>query len=189
MDHPSVASREPLWPGAPVCAEILDRPVVALAPHEVFVFGSNSTGFHGAGSAGLACRGDAANTWRRDAWFQAAMRSAPGASARRGRWAVFGVARGPQEGTSGRSYAIQTITHPGRRRSTSRREIYRQLVALVSAARANPDDVYVITPLGEGYSGYSRAEMSEVWREVHGRYGIPDSFRFVRVAGRGAALT
>jgi hypothetical protein len=36
----------------------------SLKPNEVFVFGSNSTGFHGA--AGLACWGDSRNTWRND---------------------------------------------------------------------------------------------------------------------------
>jgi hypothetical protein len=36
---------------------------------EVLVFGSNRSGFHGAGSAGLAFRGDSRNTWRSDPFF------------------------------------------------------------------------------------------------------------------------
>ena len=105
---------EPLWPGAPVMAQLLHAPTTTLAPNEIFVFGSNRDGFHGAGGAGLACRGDAANTWRRDDWFKRAMVAPPGDPARVGRWAVFGVARGFQVGRSGRSYAVQTIERPGR---------------------------------------------------------------------------
>lgn len=149
MPASSIAT-EPLWPGAPVMAQLLRAPTTTLAPNEIFVFGSNRDGFHGAGGAGLACRGDAANTWRRDAWFKRAMEARPGDDARIGRWAVFGVARGFQVGRSGRSYAIQTIERPGAHRSTSRREIYRQLVAF---ARTRPSDSFVVTPLGERYSG------------------------------------
>jgi hypothetical protein len=61
----------PLWRGAHVEAEILDAPVASLEADEVFVFGSNRDGFHGAGSAGLACRGDASNSWRSDERFRA----------------------------------------------------------------------------------------------------------------------
>src|SRR5215207_2445888 len=141
---------EPLWPGAPVMAELLRALRTILAPNEVFVFGSNRDGFHGAGGAGLACRGDAANTWRQDPWFKRAKDARTGDAARIGRWAVFGVAKGFQIGRCGRSYAVQTIERPGARRSTSRREIYRQLVELVAFARTRPDDSFLVTPLGEG---------------------------------------
>jgi hypothetical protein len=180
---------ESLWPGSPVHVEILDAPVTDLGRDEVFVFGSNATGFHGAGSAGQACRGEAANTWRRDAWFQRARAAQPGADARVGTWAVFGVARGYQEGRSGSSYAIQTIERPGARRSTTRRVIYRQLMDLVAYAAGHPERTFIVTPLGEGYSGYTREEMGVVWRELHGRHGIPSNLRFVRVVGGGYDAT
>jgi hypothetical protein len=164
-------------------AQLLRAPTTTLAPNEIFVFGSNRDGFHGAGGAGLACRGDAANTW-----FKRAMAARPGDDARIGRWAVFGVARGFQVGRCGRSYAVQTIERPGAHRSTSRREIYRQLVELVAFARTRPGDSFVVTPLGERYSGYSREEMGIVWRELHRRHGLPPNLRFVRLRG-GAGLT
>jgi hypothetical protein len=176
-----------LWPGSPIVVEVLSLAIDLLLPHEVFVFGSNGDGFHGAGAAGLACRGDAANTWRQDEWFNKAMEAPMGDPARVGRWAVFGVARGFQMGRSGCSYAVQTIDRPRRRRSTSRREIYHQLVELVSFARSRPDLSFVVTPLGEGYSGYSREEMAVVWRELHARVGIPDTFRFIRLGSRAQA--
>ena len=173
--------KTPLWPDAPIDVEWLSAPLQSLAPDEVFVFGSNATGFHGAGAAGLACRGDAANTWRRDPWFQLAMNAAAGAQERVGQWAIFGVSRGYQAGVRGRSYAIETIARPGARRSTSLREIYSQLVELVTFARSRPGDTFLITDLGEGYAGYTREEMGVVWRELHARVGIPPSFRFIRL--------
>jgi hypothetical protein len=187
MPEPRVLDRIPLWRGAAMFADVLEGPLTVLAPDEVFVFGSNSTGFHGAGAAGLACRGTALNTWRRDPWFLHAKAAPAGSPARVGVWATFGVARGLQSGTRGRSYAVQTIVHPGRHRSTTRREIYHQLVALSRLARACPDQRFVVTPLAEGYSGYSRDEMGEVWRELHSRHGIPATFRFIRLGREGSA--
>lgn len=137
--------------------------VTTLQPDEVFVFGSNATGFHGAGAAGLACRGDARNTWRQDAWFQAALRTPPGSPERVGKWAILGQARGWQQGSEGMSYAVQTIERPGQRRSTSRRFIYAQLLDLWRHIADHPEWTYLLTPLGEGYSGYSHAEMQQVW--------------------------
>ncbi|HEU0298854.1 MAG TPA: hypothetical protein VFR37_05350 [Longimicrobium sp.] len=169
---------------------MLDAPITTLEPDEVFVFGSNRDGFHGAGGAGLACRGNAGPDWRSDAQF-CAMKDAPvGDPARVGRWAVYGVGRGHQVGLEGQSYAIQTIEWPGRRCSTSRRAIYHQLAELVAFARANPHLRFIVTNLGEGLSGYKWAEMAVVWRELDARCGgLPASFRFVRVAARNGGLT
>ena len=69
-----------------------------LASNQVFVFGSNATGFHGAGAAGLGLRGDHRNNWKKDETFRLAMRSPEGSPHRVGKWAVFGVARGFQQG-------------------------------------------------------------------------------------------
>lgn len=155
---------------------------VELGPDEVLVFGSNATGFHGAGGAGLACRGDARNTWRQDKWFQAAMKAPEGSPDRVGKYAVYGVARGFQVGREGKSYAVQTIERPGRRRSTSRREIYHQLVELWTFAEAHPEWTFLVTPLGEGYAGYTSEEMQEVWDFLQQKHGTPANVKFV---GRG----
>jgi len=65
-----------------------------LESWQIFVFGTNSSGFHGAGAAGIAFRSESRNTWRTDPWFQMAMTSPVGSQERVGRWAVFGVSRG-----------------------------------------------------------------------------------------------
>ncbi|HEX8693672.1 MAG TPA: hypothetical protein VF746_14715 [Longimicrobium sp.] len=188
--QPAIVRREPLWPGADVSVDVLSAPVTTLAPDEVFVFGSNASGFHGAGSAGLACRGVAANTWRGDPWFLRARASAPGSPDRIGRWAVYGVARGYQEGRSGRSYAVVTIQRAGQLRSTPLPEIAAQLDGLADFARAHPHLTFLVTPLGEGYSGYTRAEMQALWRDLHERAGLPANLRFIRLAEAGdRALT
>jgi len=151
-----------------------------LANNEVFVFGSNGTGFHGAGGAGLACRGESANTWRNDPWFQKAMKAPPGSSARVGKWAVYGVPRGFQQGREGKSYAVQTVTHPGRKRSISLDEIYAQLVELWGFAKAHDGLHFLMTPIGEGYAGYTHGDMQDLYRRLEKAHGTPSNIHFVR---------
>jgi hypothetical protein len=166
--------------------------VTELQPHEVFVFGSNESGFHGAGAAGLAYRGDHRNNWRTDEAFVSDLTVSMGGTTRHlsvpvmGRWAVLGVGRGPQTGSLGRSYAVATVTKPGARCSVSRREIYHQLVALWQYARTLPDRTFLITPLGEGYAGWTEAEMAEVWGYLTAKHGLPENLRFI---GRRAGVS
>lgn len=155
--------------------------ITTLQPNEVFVFGSNKTGFHGAGAAGLACRGDARNTWREDEWFLKAMKSPVGSPDRIGKWAVYGIAKGYQRGREGVSFAVQTIEHPGLKRSVSRQEIYKQLQALWSDAdKTFGFWKFLVTPLAEGLAGYTREEMAEVWDKLITEHGLPPNIRFVR---------
>lgn len=143
-----------------------------LESNQVFVFGSNEQGFHGAGAAGFACRGDSRNNWRSDEWFLKAIKSA-NADDRIGKWAVFGVAKGYQEGREGKSYAIVTIKKPGLKRSVSRRDIYYQLVKLIKFAMSRSDLEFLVTPLGCGLAGYTVAEMDEVWKFLFEKHGKP----------------
>lgn len=151
--------------------------ITELKPNEVFVFGSNAQGFHGAGAAGYAMRGDARNNWRQDEAFRKAMQSPVGSLDRNGKWAEFGKARGYQVGREGRSYAIETIKRPGRKRSTSRREICKQFIQLWKAAKVRPDLTFLMTPVGCGYSGYTPTEMQEVIDWVISKYGLPDNIK------------
>lgn len=137
-----------------------------LKSHQVFIFGSNSTGFHGAGAAGLACRGDAANTWRADPWFLKAMKSKEGSEDRIGRWAVYGVARGYQVGKEGASYAIETIKKPGQLCSTSLEEIKEQLIELAKFAIDHPEFEFIMSPIGTGYAGWKPEQMKVIWKDV-----------------------
>jgi hypothetical protein len=186
-----ILQRVPLWTGGAVMADVLTSPVTSLTRNEVFVFGSNRAGFHGAGSAGQACRGNSDTDWRSDSRFLR-MKAAPEGSVERvGEWAVFGVGRGYQVGRTGRSYAIETIERPGReyRRQTPLADIATQLRALVAFGVSRPDLRFVVTPVGEGYSGFTRSEMGHVWAEVHTSIPIPASFRFVRLPGGDVAMT
>ena len=133
-----------------------------LAPNQVFVFGSNSKGFHGAGAAGYACRGTSENNWRSDPWFLKAINSPVGSPDRVGKWAVFGVARGLQIGSQGSSYAIETVIEPGHKRSIPLEEIGRQLVLLYNFAWEHPTLDFIMTPVGAGLAGYTEAEMAKV---------------------------
>jgi hypothetical protein len=148
-------------------------PITKLKPHQIFVFGSNSTGFHGAGSAGQACRGDSKNTWRTDPWFLEAKNSPTASQKRIGKWAVYGQARGFQKGTEGMSYAIETIKQPGMRRSTPLSEIKKQLKELLEFCHTNPQYEILMTPVGCGYSGYSAQEMKKIWDESLKEKGTP----------------
>jgi hypothetical protein len=133
--------------------------ITKLEPNEVFVFGSNRDGFHGAGAAGYAMRGTSSNTWRTDEAFLKAMRAPIGHPDRVGKWAVYGVGRGFQRGREGMSYAIQTIERAGWKRSTPLDEIQGQIVELCSFCRAHPEWTFLFTPIGAGLSGWTEDEM------------------------------
>jgi hypothetical protein len=138
-----------------------------LKPHEVFVFGSNLGGFHGAGAARYAFQGRTHPNWRDDPEFLQALHSPANSPLRIGRWAILGQGQGFIEGREGKSYAIATVQRPGWRRSISLEDICGQVRQLWSFAQAHPEWTFLITPLGEGYAGYRPEEMQEgVWQPV-----------------------
>jgi len=149
--------------------------VTELEDNQIFVFGSNAEGFHGAGSAGQACRGEAKSNWRKDKWFLKAIDSPEDSEDRVGVWAIYGVARGLQEGRKGLSYAIQTIETPGKQRSTSLQEILVQFKELGQFARENPEAEFLMTIGGGGYSGYSVEEISGIYSQWHSEDCPPDN--------------
>ena len=142
------------------------KQITQLQPNQVFIFGSNSTGFSGAGSAGLACRGTSQNTWRTDPWFLAAKDSPVGSPMRIGKWAVYGVSRGFQVGREGMSYAIETIRRPGMKRSTPLAEIEQQFYELAAFARSHPEWEFLMTPVGVGLAGYTVEDLRPIWERV-----------------------
>lgn len=134
-----------------------------LKPSDIFVFGSNEGGFHGAGAAGYAMRGTSANTWRDDPAFLAAMKAPIGSQTRRGKWAVFGIGRGFQQGTEGCSYAIATVTKPGAKRSIPLKEIAAQMKELGQFASEHPEMEFFCAIVGGGYNGYSKEEINKLY--------------------------
>lgn len=135
--------------------------ITKLAPNEVFIMGSNGSGFHGAGAAGYACRGTSANTWRSDPWVAKALQTPIGSPERVGKWAELGKARGWQKGREGMSYAIQTVERPGQKRSTPLGEIKKQLIELVVFCRLHDEWTFLMTPLGSNLAGWTNQEMKE----------------------------
>ena len=146
-----------------------------LGPNQVFVFGTNADGFHGAGAAGFAFRGDASNTWRTDRSFLVAMNAPVGSPHRLGRWAVFGVSRGLQQGLQGQSYGIETIRRPGHKRSTPLSEILEQLLEMCQMARLRQDLEFLVAPLGCGLAGYTESEIKALFTQIRDTDGIPDN--------------
>lgn len=152
--------------------------ITKLEDHQVFVFGSNGTGFHGAGSAGYAMFHISGNVWRTT--------NVPGTSTTldkvpngtKGYWAVKGVSRGFQEGLHGKSYAIQTVTRPGMRRSVPLDDISSQLVELWRFAEEHTQLEFLMTEIGTGYSGYTRSEMASVFEDIMSKIGTPVNIRF-----------
>lgn len=158
-------------------------PIKELQKNEVFVFGSNGKGIHGMGAAGYAFRGSGDSLWRRDKNILLAESSPPGSPNRIGKWAIYGQARGFQVGTDGKSYAIETVTDFGRKKSVSLRDIYYQLVQMVQFAQAHVALNFLVTPVGEGYAGWSVQEMDKVWNTLADRHSIPENIKFVRSIG------
>lgn len=140
--------------------------ITSLKPNEVFIFGSNSAGFHGAGAAGFACRGDSQNNWRNDEWFLKAIKSLIGSPDRVGKWAIVGQSRGFQIGREGMSYAIETIKNPGQKRSTSLTEIYKQFLDLLDSVWYNRNLSFLMTPVGTNMAGYTNKEMRKTWSDA-----------------------
>lgn len=137
--------------------------IESLNNNEVFVFGSNATGFHGAGAAGFACRGVSKNNWREDQWFLDAMKSPIGSVLRIGNWAVYGIAHGFQSGKNGSSYAIETIKRPGQKRSTSLEEISLQIAELSDFAADHSELKFLVSKIGSSLAGYSIDEIRSVF--------------------------
>jgi len=85
--------------------------ITSLKKNEVFVFGANEQGFHGAGSAGYASFGIAGNKWR-DFNYASKPFGWQGKWNRKGRL-------GLQKGIQGMSYALVTVVSAGAKRSLS----------------------------------------------------------------------
>lgn len=128
-----------------------------LGAKEIFVFGSNLRGFHGAGSAGFASFGVPGNRWREFGYGRKP-------NGWRGLWNVKGCAEGLQHGTDGWSYALPTVTRPGVKRSRTADEIIASIEQLYITARANPTWRFLMAfGIGGGHNGYSPDELAKMF--------------------------
>lgn len=152
--------------------------VTELKHNEVFVFGSNLSGFHGAGSAGFAMRGETKNNWRQDESFCDIVYKRT--SHRKGRWAVFGIGRGFQRGKEGLSYAIPTVERPGHQGCITEATILTDIIHLCRFARRNPELTFLVVQLGAtrnegGYSYFGIKAIRTLWGIVNATDGLPDN--------------
>jgi len=136
-----------------------------LAQNEVFVFGTNPRGFHGAGAAGYAMLHVHGNKWRttKVPGTNKLLNEVPNGT--KGYWAVKGVSRGLMQGLYGKSYGIVTVSRPGARRSVPLEEIKKQLLSLKLHSIKHPY-TYFLTRIGCGYAGYSNNEILTIIKEV-----------------------
>jgi hypothetical protein len=132
--------------------------VSALAPNDVFVFGSNLQGFHGAGSAGFASFGKPGNVWRAENY-------AAKPDGWQGLWNVKGIGEGLQEGTQGTSYALPTVVHAGDKLSINPEQMVENMRRMYDAAAANPDKRFLVAgdTSGRLLNGYTHEQMAAMY--------------------------
>ena len=134
-----------------------------LKSNDVFVFGTNEDGFHGAGAAGLAFRGNSDNNWRNDDFFIRAMNSDIDSKNRIGKWAVYGISRGFMIGIEGKSYGIVTIETPSKKRSVSLGDINNQVEKFIEFTKSMKSHTFLVTEIGCNYAGYTVDEIAPLF--------------------------
>ena len=131
-------------------------PKLTLAEDEVFVFGANSSGWHGAGAAGFTTFGEPGNIWRQHhyhEWFDGA----------KGKWNEKGKL-GPQVGTEGKSYSIVTVTRAGAKRSIPLDMIRSSIERFYLFAKSRPNLKFFVAQENKiGLNGYSPSEMASIY--------------------------
>ena len=131
-----------------------------LGPKDVFVFGSNLQGFHGAGAAGYASFGVFGNKWGQFNYYSKPI-------GWKGKWNVKGTSEGLQAGTEGYSYAIPTVYKAGLKRSRSIDEITGSIRRMYTTAALNPYWRFLVAQSTKGgLNGYTAEEMAEMFRRA-----------------------
>lgn len=144
--------------------------ITKLEAKEVFVFGSNLSGFHGAGSAGFASFNEVGNVWRKYNYDKLP-------HGWRGKWNVKGVGEGFQIGTDGWSYAIPTVTHAGKKQSRTIEEISVSIKSLYAFAISKPSwKFFVAQDAKIGLNGHSPEVMAKAFSCMQ----IPENIFFYK---------
>jgi len=131
--------------------------ITELKENQVFVFGSNLSGFHGGGSAGFASFGEPGNVWRNHDY-------ANKPNGWKGKWNIKGQGEGYQEGTEGRSYALPTVVRAGKPGSISKDGIIKNILMFYMYATNNPDKEFLVAyTMSPNLNGYTPIEMVEMF--------------------------
>jgi len=132
-------------------------PKLTLAEDEVFVFTSNNSGYHGAGSAGFASFGESGNVWRK---YEYDLKP----NGWKGKGNVKGTSVGPQVGTEGKSYAIPTVTRAGAKRSIPLETIKGSIQAFYAFAKSRPHLKFFVAQENKvGLNGYLPEELASIY--------------------------
>lgn len=142
--------------------------IIELKENEVFIFGSNYQGWHGAGAAGYATFGESGNVWRKynyDKW----------PNGTKGKWNVKGQCSGFMKGNEGMSYAIPTVTRCGQKRSIPLNIIKEYINNFNHSVCINTElTFYVAQGSTPGLSGWTPEQMASIW----GQFNWPDNVYF-----------
>lgn len=149
-----------------------------LDANQVFVFGSTIDGFHAYGAAGWAMRGDSRDNWKQDRAFLAAM-GATSPEQKVGKWAIYGVGMGIQQGREGRSFAIPVVDEKKRR--TAQNIVEHWLKVLWDMAKWEKRITFLVTPIGTGYHGWKTEEILELIKNRVARDGLHPNIQLPRV--------
>jgi len=141
--------------------------ITYLEQNEVFVFGSNLNGFHGAGAAGYATFNEFGNLWRKYNYDKQ-----PNGTL--GKWNIKGVGLGYQKGIIGSSYAIPTITFPGYKKSIPLHTIKDNITEFYKYALDNSEKKFYIAYFNKTSNGYLITEMASIFYNIN----IPENVFF-----------
>jgi len=144
--------------------------ITKLLPNEVFVFGANKQGFHGAGSAGYASFGESGNVWRKNDYGN-------NPNGWLGMWNEKGKV-GLQRGREGLSYGLVTVTRAGAKRSISRHEFIRNIQELYACCDTLPQHKFYFAQTSKpGLNGYDPIELAEFFLSATDGY-FPNNLHF-----------
>ena len=143
--------------------------VLELEPNQVFVFGANTAGHHGAGSAGYAQRknGNADYTVY--------------PVGTKGYWSEYGVVNQLMQGTNGKSFGIVTkdaviennkVTMKSKN-SVPLTTIEDSVVKMLEVATAHPELEFLVSAFGSNYAGWTPPQIRAILKRH--RDEIPDN--------------
>jgi len=143
---------------SPTIREYTPENITSLKPNEVFVFGANTAGGHGGGTAGLAQRGTTSSNYT----------ALPVGT--KGKWSEYGIVDKLMQGTEGKSFGIVTKAASisgtklsiGSKRSVSLDRIEQSINALIQEANNHPELKFLVTKFGTNMAGFSEQEMKSL---------------------------
>lgn len=132
--------------------------ITKLQPNQVFVFGANTAGGHGGGTAGLAQRGSTSSNYT----------ALPIGT--KGKWSEYGIVDKLMQGTEGKSFGIVTKAASisgnslriGSKRSVPLSRIEKSINALIKTANENPNLEFLVTKFGTNMAGFTEQEMKSL---------------------------